>query len=391
MLKKNQERPINIANILEEAKFGGPQARIVTVASVLVNTNVNTTVIFPEENSQVLKNKCKKLNIPYKIIWMSRITKELRIALRYVLFFPYEVIRLSLLLKQGDYDIVHISGGSWQYKGAIAAKLAGKKIIWHLNDAYMPYLFRRIFKSLSFLADAYIYSAKRSEEYYQPFIKGNRPSFIIHPPVDTAIFSPDNKSNNDEVLELINKYKGKTVIGTVANINPVKGIETFIKAAEKLNKIYKGLVFIVIGRVQNSQKKYYESLQKLAVNLSVKNLCFLGECANVSGLLKRIDIYACTSNSESGPMTLFEAMSMEKAIVSTNVGDVSHFIKNGSNGFIVDVGDYLNLSQKLSILVSDSGMRRKFGISAREIAIKELDISICALKHYKAYNTIIKL
>ena len=47
-------------------------------------------------------------------------------------------------------------------------------------------------------------------------------------------------------------------------------------------------------------------------------------------------------------MTLWEAMSMEKAIVSTNVGDVRMFLKNNINSYIVDVDDYKEFAKKLT-------------------------------------------
>ena len=35
------------------------------------------------------------------------------------------------------------------------------------------------------------------------------------------------------------------------------------------------------------------------------------------------------------PLSVWEAMSMEKAIVSTDVGDIKKFINNGNNGLVV--------------------------------------------------------
>ena len=40
---------------------------------------------------------------------------------------------------------------------------------------------------------------------------------------------------------------------------------------------------------------------------------------------------------KSSPLSVWEAMSMEKAIVSTDVGDIKKFINNGNNGLVVRV------------------------------------------------------
>ena len=73
--------------------------------------------------------------------------------------FPFEVLMLSRLLKKNGFDIVHVSGGSWQFKGILAAKLADIKIIWELNDTYVPFIIRVIFFFLSKLANSFIYGS----------------------------------------------------------------------------------------------------------------------------------------------------------------------------------------------------------------------------------------
>ena len=76
---------------------------------------------------------------------------------------------------------------------------------------------------------------------------------------------------------------------------------------------------------------------------------------------------------------------MEKAIVSTDVGDVSRYLKDGVNGFIVPPKDVKALAEKVSILIEDEKLRVKFGKLARAVAVKELDVAICADKHRKFY------
>jgi len=67
------------------------------------------------------------------------------VACRYVLFSIFEIYKLSKYFKKEKFDLIHASGGSWQYKAVIAAKLSNGKVVWHLNDTSMPWLFRKIF------------------------------------------------------------------------------------------------------------------------------------------------------------------------------------------------------------------------------------------------------
>tara|TARA_B100000902_G_scaffold382277_1_gene419743 strand:+ start:1042 stop:1293 length:252 start_codon:yes stop_codon:yes gene_type:complete len=78
-------------------------------------------------------------------------------------------------------------------------------------------------------------------------------------------------------------------------------------------------------------------------------------------------------------------MAMENAVISTNVGDISKFIKNGKNGYIVKVGDANSLSLKIIKLLKDPKLRKQFGRFSRKIVRKKLNLDLCAHYHQKAY------
>jgi len=162
-----------------------------------------------------------------------------------------------------------------------------------------------------------------------------------------------------------------------------------IRAVAILNKKYGHLVFVIVGTIFKNQRQYFSHLQNLCSHLAIDNVEFVGGRADVRPLLQRFDIYVCSSCSETGPMTLFEAMSMEKAVVSTDVGDVSTYVKDGINGFVVNVGDKMAMAERLATLVDDEAMRRKFGYKARQVVIQELDIKKCARRHLNAYTQIL--
>ena len=144
----------------------------------------------------------------------------------------------------------------------------------------------------------------------------------------------------------------------------------------------------MIGSIYKSQKKYYENLLKLIRQTGIRNVYFLNSRKDVRPLLKIIDIYLCSSKNESSPLSMWEAMSMEKAIVSTDVGDVKKFIINGTNGFLVKVGDADNLANRISELIKQPKLRNTFGKHVRKIAKKELDLRICMHLHVRMYKAI---
>ena len=278
-----------------------------------------------------------------------------------------------------------MNGGSWQYKGLLAAKLSKTKVIWELNDSYAPSIIRILFFALSKLADGFIYGSDSTKKYYETLIPVSKTFFLIQSPVNVNYFNPSFRYSRDVFLKKIN-LKKKIIVGTVANVNPAKDLITFLKTIQKCNLKTNKIVFLIIGSVYESQKKYFFKLNEIINQNKITNVYFLNSRKDVRPILKMIDIYVCSSKFESSPLSLWEAMSMEKAIVTTKVGDVKNFIKNGKNGYVVNVGDADVLSKRILKLVNFPGLRKIFGKSVRKIAKQKLDARICIAKHEIAYK-----
>jgi glycosyltransferase involved in cell wall biosynthesis len=117
-------------------------------------------------------------------------------------------------------------------------------------------------------------------------------------------------------------------------------------------------------------------------------LYFYGPSDNVPSVLKAADIYVCSSIAEASPISVWEAISMAKSTVTTNVGDVALFIREGESGFVVPVKNAKALAVKVSLLIDDDSLRFSFGERARQIAVDCLDIEICVKKHEELYRRI---
>ncbi len=379
---------IKIANIIEEGRLGGPQVRILEVAKRLYRFSINTIVILPKINSEKFQEKLKQNKVNFKTLSLHTLSNNLFMLIKYSFFFFYEIIIIHNYLKKEKFEIVHINGGSYQYKGAIAAKLAGIKVIVHINDTKTPVLTKYIFKFISaYYSDGFIVSAKLSKKYYLDKTNLiNKLIFEIQAPVDCKKYDPLCVNRNRR----LDKHKGITIT-TVANIVPIKGLEYFIEMAYFLNQKYDNLSFWIIGQYFSiKQKKYFEKLKKTIQALNIKNIHFYGYCNEIETVLRSSDIYICSSIAEASPMSVWEAMAMALPIVSTDVGDVSSYIKDNQNGYIVPIKSSKLLVEKCSLLIDKKNFKN-FGIINRKIAFENFDIKIIVKKHIEAYNKFIKL
>jgi glycosyltransferase involved in cell wall biosynthesis len=381
-----------IINYIEEGKLGGPQIYVLRLSTAL-RDDVEIDIILPRDDSELFLEQCKNNKLNCHVMPIKKLTKNVYALIKYISSFVFEVNNTVKYFKKVDCDIVYVCGGSWQYKGAIAAKIAGVKLIWHLNDTSMPFFIRFIFRLLSNFADGYIFASERSRDYYNPYLNTLKPGFVIPAPVDVSMFNPENNlnleysSNND--ADLINSLDGKIIVGMIANISPVKDFEMFIHVVNEVNKIVDNIVFIVIGEIYSSQENYYNKICNLRDDLAINNIIFAGPKRDVRGLLKEFDLYICTSRFESSPISVWEALAMKKPVISTDVGDVSLYVRDDYNGFIVSVDNALSMANKVKYLALDRGKRIIFGERSREISVKELDVKECAAKHIKAFSTIL--
>lgn len=376
---------LRVANIIEEGRLGGPQIRMVLAADAM-GDEVETVVVMPDgPESDAFRARCERAGIEYVALPLSRLSRSASAVLRYGMTFPLEVLRLARLLRRENVDLVHVSGGAWQYKGVVAGRLAGRRVLWHLNDTSMPGVVRRMFHLLSPLAHGFIFASRRSEEYYRRWLRVERPTFSLPAPVDTGFFAPGAAGEARGAGGQTGVRSGRLLVSTVANINPIKGLETLVRMAAAVSRERSDVTFLVIGPVFDSQRAYYRRLLSLIEELGVTSIEFHGAVEDPRPLLERTDIYLCTSNAESSPLSVWEAMSMGKPIVSTDVGDVGLYVEPDA-GLLAPVGDAEGLAAHVLALAADPARRARAGARAREQAVAHLDVRRCGERHVAVYR-----
>ena len=373
---------MKVINIIEEGRFGGPHRRILEVAKVLRESyEIDTIVVLPNEDSSLF---CKLLNeakIKFIRVNLDRISRSKNGLLYFSLSFIPQLIRLHRLIKSNGDCIVHINGAH-QMKSLLATLFTEAKTVWHLNDTHTPAVVRLLFQNLfSRRADSFIAASERTKKYYFPAKLKNGFISIVQATVDCNYFSPKHTEQN-------NRHKKNIVM--VANVNPMKGVEVLVRVAQRLNKLDpEGFNFIVIGAILDSQKTYFKELNEYMTQWNITNVEFVGLQSDVRSFLQSADYYLCSSNFEASPISIWEAMSMRLPVVSTDVGDVRTVLESNECGLVADVGDVEGLAQHLLELKKDPTMASAMAIKARQVAIDNFDISICAKRHAMHYAKLI--
>ncbi|MCL9819804.1 CDP-glycerol glycerophosphotransferase family protein [Helicobacter colisuis] len=156
------------------------------------------------------------------------------------------------------------------------------------------------------------------------------------------------KSNEQLDSEVENKYfkKDYKIFINMARLSVEKDQAKLIRAFKVINEEHPKTLLLILG--DGPLKNELQSLIR-ELNLQ-KNVFLLGRMFNPFPYLKRADCFVMSSNHEGQPMTLLEALVLDKAIVATDIpGNVSVLkdkggliVENSEDGLIYGMKKYLN-------------------------------------------------
>jgi glycosyltransferase involved in cell wall biosynthesis len=92
---------------------------------------------------------------------------------------------------------------------------------------------------------------------------------------------------------------------------------------------------------------------------------FLGDRADVSGLMSQCMLLWAPSRSESGLNAVLEAMAAGKPVVAARQPAVAEIILDGQTGFLVPPGDQADLARQTRVLLDDAELRQRMGEAGR--------------------------
>jgi glycosyltransferase involved in cell wall biosynthesis len=186
-----------------------------------------------------------------------------------------------------------------------------------------------------------------------------------HIPKEKIIVIP-NGISNEKVQPTINKEsfglkKSDYLVGTVGNLKTAKGHIYLIKGAERVLKEFPNTFFLIAGEgpLKNSL------LQEIGKRGMIKNFIFTGFRSDVEELIQLFDIFVLPSLWEGFPVSLLEAMKYGKSTVAFGVADIPYIIENNISGFVVEPKSYVQLADKIIMLIKDKKIRHQTGISAK--------------------------
>jgi D-inositol-3-phosphate glycosyltransferase len=201
---------------------------------------------------------------------------------------------------------------------------------------------------------------------------------VVPPGVDTTHFYPIPA---DEAKSFIGLPQNERMILFVGRIEPLKGVETVIRAMATLklaNITSQHPVHLaIIGGDPNASPEQMNvemlRLQKLSHDLCMdRMIVFLGKRGQntLPYYYSAAEVLVMPSHYESFGLVALEAMACGTPVVASQVGGLAFLVQDGVTGFSVPDQDPEALAEKLMEILGDSSKREQMGRNAAEYARK---------------------
>ena len=292
------------------------------------------------------------------------------------------IYQLTKIIRQNQYDLVHVHTPIAAVLGRIAAKLAGvKRIVYtshglpfhDLSSPKQYFFYSQIEKITAYITDLIL------SQNYEDITTAKKLGLCpleklgyLGNGVDIERFRRENLKSEHQIQlrqSLGIPETSDLIIGTIGRLTRKKGGEYLIEAVAKLLPQFPNLHVLFIGGELSTdpepfQAQLIKKIHALGIN---KNVILTGERQDIPELLGLLDIFTLPTFSPEGlPRSIVEAMSMTVPVVTTDIRGCREAVLHGKTGLIVPPCNSEKLAEALAKLLSSPKLRQTYGEASRE-------------------------
>lgn len=305
--------------VITKADWAGAQRVVYEIAKYVMDNSINLKIDVAVGSNGLLCDKLKELGV--NVIEL----KELKHPIN-----PSNDIKgykeLVELIKKNKYDVVHAHSTKAGMLARMAAKKCKVKNIIYTVHGWWPILQYAGFKRrMAALVEAYmatkctslVFICEKDIEIAKKYHIGKQSQFVT---IYNSITVPTPLSN--VIRKEFNLPMDCKIIGNVSRIDKQKNPMMFVKIAEEHIKSNDNVYYVWVGNGELENQVQQVITEK---NLQDK-IKFIGFRENGIDYINDFDVLLMTSEAEGMPITVLEALSLNKPIVSTDVGGIKEMV-----------------------------------------------------------------
>ena len=253
-----------------------------------------------------------------------------------------------------------------------AAHKMRKRMVIHVHGGlYLfkeqkPYIIKKFLNEVFSMDCPFIVLSNKEKEQIQSTYH-TKNVFVLPNCVELPDWN-DNDNQNDNQNDNLNGNGDTLHILYLGRIEPNKGMDYLYDAMKELKGQNIKLHFAGIEQGANG---YVEKYKALLGDRFIYEGVVAGK--EKTALFRRCQVFVLPSLYEGLPMSLLESMSYGLVPLTTNVGSIGEYVKNGINGLLLKVKDSHSITEALTTLINEKALVKQLSEAARHTIFSQLN------------------
>ncbi len=357
-----------VVAVIASGLYAGPHNIVAYWAKRLTARGIRVVVVLPPEPGGAAEI-LEKAGAKVRIVALSRVRRNPVLALKWLVKLIPDTLRLKEVLHEEQADVVAVMR-TVDFQAALAGKLSGVRVVWHVLDSAPP-LWLRAFagRLMRLMADQIPAMSPTIARMHG--LEGHRKVSYIGPPSDADVFRPTSPPRQKR------GEKPRLTVGVIAQLTPMKGIEHFARAAASVAERIPEAQFIVVGGESAGHEAYARNLRSEVAELRLESrFSFVGPRYDLPEVFAELDVLVIASKerSEGLPTVMLNAIMAGVPVVATAVGGIPDVIEHEVTGILVLPGDVDALADSLTNLLQNPTLRTDIASTALRTVAPRYDM-----------------
>jgi glycosyltransferase involved in cell wall biosynthesis len=294
-------------------------------------------------------------------------------------------LKLAQLVRRNQIDIIHAHLARDYPLAAFAARRASgaqliltRHVLFPLSRVHKVLLRRvkRVIAVSQAVADGLI---------AQDIFERNK-IVLIHNGVDFDRFAQTTENDSAEWQ----KIGARLCVGTIGELAPIKGQESFLRAAAIVSSRRDDVDFVIAGEDKSRTGENRRLLERTIDELNLRRRVRIdGWADDVVELLRTFDVFVSASHSESFGIAMVEAMASGVPVVATITAGAREIIDEDKTGLLVPIGDEEALADAICKLLDDPQRRARLADDARRMVSERFSLDRMVARTEQVYQDVL--
>ncbi|MDD3173223.1 MAG: glycosyltransferase family 4 protein [Herbinix sp.] len=333
-------------------------------AQALVQLGHQVEVIVPSYtyslNEKIEKEMMAGLPVYYseyftlykRIYCTAALKRNIRKFEQYINFDQYEVLSFHMF---DEFTLRIFTKIAKKHKIKMVVHYHGLSVLYNSQLPFKARIMQkrgdRVLKKLVSKANAIVGVSNKVCERVKTHYE-NKQIFTVYNGVDTVLFKPVNKAENN-IFTII----------SVASLKKIKGNHYLIEAVKMLIERHgdRNIQLIIIGRGPEE-----DNLKALVENLNMESVVrFVGyiKYQEVARIMQNCDIYAMPSYYEALGCVYLEAMACKLPVIGCLYQGIGEIIIDGQNGLLIEPHNVKQLFEKMEYLLQNPEKAKEIALN----------------------------